>query len=183
MTESSQSDPAQSIPSAKDSDEHQQRRTGPGASQILKSPREYDGITRSPEVLAAFVSLSSFSISIVILHHYDGVSATAWPFGALTLNSLVAVLTTATCAAPLALLSSALSQGKWLWFTENNKRRRLAILWKDSVIVLVMSHLDTTPEHEIASLRNSGQLLHISEEIRFALERNEGPLVFFEKRN
>ncbi|RAK81764.1 DUF3176 domain-containing protein [Aspergillus fijiensis CBS 313.89] len=125
MTDSSQSDPAQSIPSVKDSDEHQQGRTGPGASQVLKSPRWYDGITWSPEVLAAFVSLSSFSILIVILHHYDGVSATTWPFGALTLNSLVAVLATATRAALLALLSSALSQGKWLWYTGKDKKRRL----------------------------------------------------------
>ncbi|KAL3492056.1 hypothetical protein BJX62DRAFT_236690 [Aspergillus germanicus] len=62
-------------------------------------------------------------------------------------------------------------------------RRQLAILWKDSVIALIMSHLDTTPEHEIASLRNVRELLQISEEIHVALERDEGPLVFFEKRN
>lgn len=80
-------------------------------------------LTWSIETVASFFALSSFSVLVVVLKHYDGISPTAWPIGVLTLNGLVAVLSTITRAALLALVSTSLSQGKWIQYAKPRGRR------------------------------------------------------------
>lgn len=56
-------------------------------------------------------------------------------------------------------------------------RRHYDVLWKGSVLALTISRLDTTPEHEIANLRNVSQMHRISEETKVTIEQDEGPFV------
>ncbi|KAJ5740281.1 hypothetical protein N7493_000153 [Penicillium malachiteum] len=126
LSRSPRSASPRSTPSAQVTDEQPRKEAKYAALEALKYPPWHHRIYWSAEVLASFLCLSSFSILIVILHHYDGISATAWPSGDLTLNGLVAVLATMTRAALSALISSTLSQGKWLWFAgeEDGQRKR-----------------------------------------------------------
>lgn len=77
----------------------------------------------SIDTFAAFFALSSFSVLIVVLKHYEGNPPTTWPIGVLTLNGLVAILSTITRAALTALVSNSLSQSKWIRLASSRRRR------------------------------------------------------------
>lgn len=59
-------------------------------------------------------------------------------------------------------------------------QKQHAVLWKSSVLPLLMSHLETVPEYEIASLRNVDQVHHMSERIHVTMDQSSGPPVFVE---
>ncbi|KAJ6164231.1 hypothetical protein N7470_002903 [Penicillium chermesinum] len=55
------------------------------------------------------------------------------------------------------------------------------VLWKDSIIPLMMSQLQTTPEHEISSLKDVNKVNVLSRDIRVSLIQEEKePLTFTE---
>lgn len=58
-----------------------------------------------------------------------------------------------------------------------------AVLWKGSVLPLLMSHLETVPEHEIASLRNVDHVHHMSEEIHVTMDQSRGLLYLLKGRH
>jgi hypothetical protein len=60
-------------------------------------------------------------------------------------------------------------------------RQQHAVLWKGSVLPLLSSQLNTTSEHEIASLRNVDEVQRISKNICATMVQGEGPLTFTEK--
>ncbi|KAL4912011.1 hypothetical protein BDW62DRAFT_195658 [Aspergillus aurantiobrunneus] len=65
--------------------------------------------------------------------------------------------------------------------TAMGSKHRKAVLWKCMVIPLLSSHLHTTPENEIASVRSVDGVTDISKKMRAVMVQNEGPLTFREK--
>ncbi|XHG02972.1 hypothetical protein AWENTII_006292 [Aspergillus wentii] len=54
------------------------------------------------------------------------------------------------------------------------------VLWKSSILPVIMGRLETTPEHEIAHLRHMGEVQSISKNIKTVV-RQEDRLVFSEE--
>ena len=76
------------------------------------------------ELLATFLSTASFLSLIVVLRKFDGSSHTTWRRGLLTLNGLVAILSTVTRTALMVPVAEALSQMKWNWFSGSRRTAR-----------------------------------------------------------
>ncbi|OQE35466.1 hypothetical protein PENCOP_c013G05881 [Penicillium coprophilum] len=64
--------------------------------------------------------------------------------------------------------------------TVMTSKQQNSVLWKSTVLPLVSSHLSTTPEHEIASLRSVDDVQRVSKNIRATMIHSEGPLTFTE---
>ncbi|KAJ5950912.1 uncharacterized protein N7479_009325 [Penicillium vulpinum] len=65
--------------------------------------------------------------------------------------------------------------------TAIGSKRRKAVLWKCMVLPLLSSHLHTTPENEIASVRSVDGMTEKWKKIRAVMVEDEGPLTFREK--
>ncbi|KAJ5202284.1 hypothetical protein N7449_004363 [Penicillium cf. viridicatum] len=65
--------------------------------------------------------------------------------------------------------------------TAIGSKHRKAVLWKCMVLPLLISHLDTTPENRIASVRSVDGMTDISKKMRAVMAHDEGPLIFKEK--
>lgn len=61
-------------------------------------------------------------------------------------------------------------------------KRQHAVLWKSSVLPLMISCLDTTPEHEISSLQNVDEVQRVSKKIDITMDQSGGHLIFTEIR-
>ena len=69
------------------------------------------------EMLSILVSLLSLIAVVVILKSYSGRPLPDWP-ESITLNALIAVITTIMTAAMMVSVPACISQLKWLWFRE-----------------------------------------------------------------
>ena len=69
------------------------------------------------EVASISISFLTFVALVIVLQQYDGQPQIAWPYNQLTLNGLVALLSTITRATLMIPIASAISQSKWTWFT------------------------------------------------------------------
>ncbi|RFU29032.1 hypothetical protein B7463_g7324, partial [Scytalidium lignicola] len=67
------------------------------------------------EVMAALLSLVGMVVLLIVLHHSDGKSLESWPLK-ISLNGIVAGLTTLIRTSFMVAVASAISQGKWVWF-------------------------------------------------------------------
>lgn len=56
-------------------------------------------------------------------------------------------------------------------------RKLNAILWKSSVLSLLMYRLGTEPEHDFDSLRNMDEVQGVSKKIKVIAEDNKGSLL------
>lgn len=65
--------------------------------------------------------------------------------------------------------------------TAIGSKHRKAVLWKCMVLPLLSSHLQTTPENEIASVRSVDGMTDQSKKMRAVIVQDEGPLTFREK--
>ena len=75
-----------------------------------------------PECLAILVSIASFAGIVAIAQHYrgHGIQQVGLPSG-LTLNGLIALLSTIARAALLIPVASTLSQEAWLWLLKGRR--------------------------------------------------------------
>ncbi|KAL4961182.1 DUF3176 domain-containing protein [Aspergillus stella-maris] len=99
-------------------------RSGNDDSSTSPSP---EGLDRRPAIISSREAAASFSVLVVVLKRYEGVPITAWPFGALTLNGLVAILSSITRASLLALVSASLSQEKWIRYVDHRNNRLIEL--------------------------------------------------------
>ncbi|KAJ5620237.1 hypothetical protein N7510_004221 [Penicillium lagena] len=99
------------------------KHSGDTSSDRLELPAWIQNINWMVETVSAFFAMISFTVLIVILKHYEGISPTAWPFAGLTLNGLIAALATITRVALSILISSSLGQYKWLWYSQVSPRK------------------------------------------------------------
>ena len=78
-----------------------------------------------PEILAALCAVTAFAAIVGVARHYRGhsIQGVGLPSG-LTLNGLIALLSTTARAAILIPVASALSQEVWLWLSR--ERRQVA---------------------------------------------------------
>ena len=97
----------------------------PNPQQSVRSERK--GVFSSflwwwPEVLAILVSIASFAGIVAIAQHYrgHGIQQVELPSG-LTLNGLIALLSTIARAALLIPVASTLSQEAWLWLAKGRR--------------------------------------------------------------
>lgn len=65
--------------------------------------------------------------------------------------------------------------------TAIGSKHRKSVLWKCMVLPLLTSHLDTTPENRIASVRSVDGMTDMSKNMRAVMVHDEGPLIFKEK--
>lgn len=77
-----------------------------------------------PELFASLLSIVSLASLIAVLHHYQGrgIHDLHLP-SSLTLNGLVAVLSTLIRASLMVPVGSAISQDVWLWLSKAQKDR------------------------------------------------------------
>ena len=68
------------------------------------------------ELTAILISFLSFAALVAVLLVYDNQPQQSWSSSHLTLNGLVAILSTITRASLLVPVASAVSQSKWSWF-------------------------------------------------------------------
>jgi hypothetical protein len=73
------------------------------------------------ELLSTLLSFLAFLALVIVLQHYSGRSQTAWPYQRLTLNGLVALLSTVTRVALLVPVAQSLGQGKWNWYSSTKQ--------------------------------------------------------------
>ena len=73
-----------------------------------------------PEILCWLVSALLTIGLIALLHHYQNQAVPKWPYR-ITLNAVIALLSTLAKASLLLPVAQALSQLKWLWFTSEHK--------------------------------------------------------------
>ncbi|KAI9715404.1 MAG: hypothetical protein M1828_000864 [Chrysothrix sp. TS-e1954] len=101
--------------------------TGGGNSRVhVSSFKDVIQILRwwQPELFAVVLTLAAFNALVAVLKHYDGVAVQDLDFpSALTLNGLIALLSTFIRAALMVPIGSALSQEAWLWLSENRYHR------------------------------------------------------------
>ena len=74
------------------------------------------------EITSTILSLVAFTGLILILGHCDGHPQEDWLYNHLTLNGLVALLSTITRATLLVPVTSAVSQGKWVRFCPTRQK-------------------------------------------------------------
>lgn len=71
------------------------------------------------ELLSVILSVSCLIALVIILRVYEGRSLPDWPLG-ITLNTLVAVLSTIMEASMMVPVAACISQLKWIWFRRPN---------------------------------------------------------------
>ncbi|CAI7592927.1 unnamed protein product [Penicillium pancosmium] len=64
--------------------------------------------------------------------------------------------------------------------TAMGSKQQKAVLWKCTVLPLLSCHLNTSPEHEIASLRSVDEMHYISKNLCATMVQGEGPLTLTE---
>jgi hypothetical protein len=69
------------------------------------------------EIAALVLAFASFVALILILQRWDKRPQQQWSYSHLTLNGLVAILSTVTRASLLVPVAGAISQAKWTWFS------------------------------------------------------------------
>lgn len=68
-----------------------------------------------PEILAWIVAVACLVALCIILHEYDGKPLPGWHHG-ITLNTIVAILSTVSKMLLMIPVAEGLSQMKWLWY-------------------------------------------------------------------
>ena len=78
-----------------------------------------------PEIGASLVSVACFVALVAVVRHFQGVGVqdTGLPSN-LTLNGLIALLSTFNRVALMVPIASAMSQEVWVWLSETRKRRK-----------------------------------------------------------
>lgn len=94
---------------------------------VLQSQTMVWGSSWTLEIICCLVSLAFLAAILVVLYLYDGKPMPDWPYG-ITLNALVSVLSTVMKASMVFIVTEALSQLKWSWFSKGNKLSDLALL-------------------------------------------------------
>jgi len=74
------------------------------------------------EALSALTSISLLATLVILFIEADGHTQKQYAFGELTLNGLVALLTTAMQTSMMVCVTAALSQQKWTRFTKRSQR-------------------------------------------------------------
>ena len=74
------------------------------------------------EIASLVLSFASFVALILLLQQWDKRPPQQWSYSHLTLNGLVAILSTVTRAALLVPVAAAISQAKWTWFSAPKQR-------------------------------------------------------------
>lgn len=97
------------------------------AEQLLVQSQTRWGASWTLEILGCVTAIVAFVAIVVVLVYYDGRPMPQWPYG-ITLNALVAVLSTVMKATMAFTLTESLSQLKWSWFSGGNKLSDLALL-------------------------------------------------------
>ena len=69
------------------------------------------------EIAALVLAFASFVALILVLQRWDKRSQQQWSYSHLTLNDLVAILSTVTRASLLVPVAGAISQAKWTWYS------------------------------------------------------------------
>lgn len=69
------------------------------------------------EIAALVLAFASFIALILVLQQWDKRPQQQWSYSHLTLNGLVAILSTVTRASLLVPVAGAISQAKWTWFS------------------------------------------------------------------
>ncbi|KAI9932361.1 hypothetical protein ASPWEDRAFT_68137 [Aspergillus wentii DTO 134E9] len=75
------------------------------------------------ETLALIGAFAAFIVQIALLRHYEGLPQNTWPYHTITLNGMIAILSTITRSMLMFVVAAGLSQGKWLHFAQGTKRR------------------------------------------------------------
>ncbi|CAG8280084.1 unnamed protein product [Penicillium salamii] len=113
-----------------DDDLPQKRKSRPLSSaeqQAVLESTIFWGSSWTLEFISCLMSVIFLAAIIVVLYMYDGKPMPDWPYG-ITLNALVSVLSTVMKAAMVFIITEALSQLKWSWFSKGNKLSDLALL-------------------------------------------------------
>jgi hypothetical protein len=69
------------------------------------------------EIAALVLAFASFIALKLVLQQWDKRPQQQWSYNHLTLNGLVAILSTVTRASLLVPVAGAISQAKWTWFS------------------------------------------------------------------
>lgn len=72
------------------------------------------------ELLALFLAIGLMVAKVVILSYFEGQELPDWPLS-ITLNALIALLSTIQRAALLLVLAEIIGQSRWLWYTERTR--------------------------------------------------------------
>lgn len=67
--------------------------------------------------------------------------------------------------------------------TAIGSKQKKVLLWKCMILPLITSHLDTTPENGIASVRRVDGMTDMSKKMRAVVVQDDGPITFKEKEN
>lgn len=97
------------------SETHEQHRPQPQASQPLKIQSEWIF-----EIIASVCSVVCFVILVAVLEVSRGKEPQFWLGGRITLNSLIALITTITRASIMVSVAASLSQLKWNRFAHRS---------------------------------------------------------------
>ncbi|PCH02285.1 Protein of unknown function DUF3176 [Penicillium occitanis (nom. inval.)] len=90
------------------------------ASQPVRS---FSGSWWVIEILSSIVSLAAIGSLIGVLRHFDGHALQTWPYK-ITLNSVVAALSTVARTALMIPVGQAVSQGAWNWFSATRQKKK-----------------------------------------------------------
>lgn len=103
-----------------------QRKSTAGRSRLLWYRVAKSGLRWwLPELFASLLSVVSFIALVALVHHYEGKGVQDLNLPAsLTLNGLVALLSTLIRAALMVPVASALSQEALIWFSRSEKARK-----------------------------------------------------------
>jgi hypothetical protein len=74
------------------------------------------------EILSSIISLAAMGSMVVVLQHFDELEARTWQFG-ITINSVIAALSTVARTAFMIPVGSAVSQASWIWFSAANQEK------------------------------------------------------------
>lgn len=105
------------------------RSQSPKPSLIQPPPPKLTGIGILrwwlPELFASLLSIASFIAIVVVLHIYNGraLDDVSLPYG-LTLNGILAILSTIARVSLMMPVGTALSQEAWLWLSKNSRRNQ-----------------------------------------------------------
>lgn len=110
-----------SEPRTSESSNHEPKRADVGRKRSEESLRILKGWWQ--EIICCVISLAAFAILVIVLKQFNQKPLPRWPSG-ITLNTIVAALSTIARTAFLIPISEGLSQWKWMWFKK--KPRPLA---------------------------------------------------------
>ncbi|KAL4791706.1 hypothetical protein BDV19DRAFT_381429 [Aspergillus venezuelensis] len=147
-----------------------------------------------PLMMSLFNSMAvnKFNISIP-----DNLKLAAFLRGEDNSESLDSMTTSVTDALRLNKYEEGYIHVRWPWIflpavvtvgsallllgTAIASKRKKAVLWKCTVLPLLSSRLDTTPENEIVSVRIVDEMTAMSKKMHAVVVQDEGPLIFKEK--